>query len=236
MKKIFILGSLLTMGLLLNGCGEDDTKETSDNNRTQQPVMLKYKVTVSNLTYGQPMSPIAVAYHDMGTAIFTVGQKATVGLEMLAESGDNKAFLSELSKETFIATTIGGTKLIKPSEKDTVMIESQEAECISVASMFVNTNDGFVGINCVNVSKMQVNDKKIAYLTAYDAGTEANSETKETVAGQKGEGFNATRDDKDFISVHSGVITKDDGLATSALTQNNKWDNPSAFVMIERMQ
>ena len=134
MKRDFILGSLLTMGILFSGCSDDDNKSTDDTTPlTQQPQMLKYKVTVSNLTYGQPMSPIAVAYHDMGTAIFTVGQKATVGLEKLAEGGDNSEFLSELSKQTFIAEYQSGTKLIKPSQNDTVMIESQEAQCISVA-------------------------------------------------------------------------------------------------------
>ena len=234
MRRDFILGSLLTLGLLMSGCGDNDTEiETTSSN---EPVLLSYKITVSNLTYGQPMSPIVVAYHDMGTAIYKVGEKATVGLEKLAEGGDNSAFLSELSKQSFIAEYQSGTKLIKPSEKDTVIIESQKAECISVASMFVNTNDGFVGINCVNVSQMKVNDKKVAYLTTYDAGTEANTETKETVAGLEGEGFNSNRDDKDFISVHAGVITKDDGLLTSGLTQSHKWDNPSAFILIERIK
>ncbi|HFQ61119.1 MAG TPA: hypothetical protein ENK39_02315, partial [Epsilonproteobacteria bacterium] len=75
-------------------------------------------------------------------------------------------------------------------------------------------------------------------LVTYDAGTEANSELASTIPGPAGggEGFNAARDDKDFVSVHEGVVTKDDGLSTSALTQMHKWDNPAASVSIERVK
>ena len=77
-------------------------------------------------------------------------------------------------------------------------------------------------------------------LPTYDAGTENNSEEASTIPGPAGggtgEGFNADRDDKDFISIHAGAVTKDDGLITSALTQNHKWNNPAAMLTIERIK
>ena len=50
-----------------------------------------------------------------------------------------------------------------------------------------------------------------------------------------GEGFNANRDDEaDRVSMHSGVVSQDDRLASSALTEQHRFDNPVARVRIER--
>ena len=53
-------------------------------------------------------------------------------------------------------------------------------------------------------------------MDVWDSGTEANSETAATIPGPAGggEGFNATRDDSDTVSFHSGVISQDDGLTS----------------------
>ena len=70
-------------------------------------------------------------------------------------------------------------------------------------------------------------------LLSYDAGTELNRETAATLGSA---GFNAARDDvTSTLTVHGGVVSKDDGLTNSALTQLEKWDNPVARVSIKRM-
>ena len=74
-------------------------------------------------------------------------------------------------------------------------------------------------------------------LSTYDAGTEANSESAGTVPAQGGEGFNAVRDDsKGAVRLHSGVVSADDGLSTSSLKSINRFDNPTAKVVIKRIQ
>ena len=76
---------------------------------------------------------------------------------------------------------------------------------------------------------------------AYDTGTEANTESADTVPGPAAgggaqEGFNAARDDvRDAVFVHAGVITADDGLTSSTLSFTNRWDNPVMQVEIERL-
>jgi hypothetical protein len=35
--------------------------------------------------------------------------------------------------------------------------------------------------------------------------------------------------------MHPGIISKDDGLTTSALTSINRWDNPVARITITRL-
>ena len=104
--------------------------------------------------------------------------------------------------------------------------------------MLVNTNDAFVGANCIDVTKLKSGESLTLNLSAYDAGTEENSELASTIPGPAGggEGFNSKRDDVNFVHIHPNVITKDDGLATSALTQAHRWDNPVAMLKIERIQ
>jgi len=73
---------------------------------------------------------------------------------------------------------------------------------------------------------------------AYDAGTEANSETAATIPGPAagGEGYNSTRDDRDTVGGHPGVISADDGLTGSALDASHRFDNPVARITITRLE
>lgn len=232
MKTLQLWGSIVTAGLILSGCHSDN------NNPPPEPVTLSYKVTVKNLTLAEPMAPMAVAYHSDDYNLFEVGKSVSVSFEKLAEDGANTELLTELSSESKVKANIGGTGLILPSKNDTVTIEGESTSCISVVTMLVNTNDAFAGANCVDVSGLQVGDKTIIPMITYDAGTEGNSELASTIPGPAGggTGFDAMRDDRDFVSVHAGVVTKDDGLMNSALTQMHRWDNPAASVMIERIK
>jgi len=68
--------------------------------------MAAFDVTVANLTNAQPLSPIAVIAHRDGYSAFAVGSPSSVGLEQMAEGGDNSALLAEADTET--AATIPG--------------------------------------------------------------------------------------------------------------------------------
>ena len=48
--------------------------------------------------------------------------------------------------------------------------------------------------------------------------------------------MNTARDDVDFVAMHPGVVTADDGLSSSVLTGEHKFDNPALSVKIMRMQ
>jgi len=103
-----------------------------------------------------------------------------------------------------------------------------------LVGMLVNTNDGFIGLNGVDVSGLGLNESLDLKARVYDAGTEANSEAAADVPGQGGEGFNASRNDRDFVAVHPGVISMDDGLSGSSLDQSHRFDNPSARIVVTR--
>ena len=75
-------------------------------------------------------------------------------------------------------------------------------------------------------------------MNVWDSGTELNDELAATIPGPAGggEGFNTTRDDNDVVSFHSGVISQDDGLTTSALSANHRFLNPGARITITRTE
>jgi hypothetical protein len=226
MKALWIAGSLITAGLLVGGCGHG----SSTAKKT-------YSVTLTNLTYQQPLSPLAAVLHTKSYRMYEVGCQAGAGLERLAEGGDNALLLYEANLSTSVSAVADGGTPVPPGGSATVMLQAKWGECLSLASMLVNTNDAFAALSCLDVSGLAIGEKTTVNLVAYDAGTEANSETAGTVPGPAGggEGYNAQRDDRGFVAAHGGVVTSDDGLETSALSAAHRWDNPVAELTIERI-
>ncbi|WP_439105839.1 spondin domain-containing protein [Congregibacter sp.] len=198
-----------------------------------------YEVSVVNLTIGQPLSPVAVMLHEDSQCVFTIGQPASAGLELLAEGGDNGELLNEFSD----AVTASGEAPVGPGASDMLSLEIEGDDTsgvrLSVATMLVNTNDAITGLNSIDISQMAVGDSLSFSAIAYDAGTEANSEAAGTIPGPAdgGEGLNSARDDlADQVTMHAGVVTADDGLTGSVLNQNHRFDNPVARLRITRTQ
>jgi hypothetical protein len=233
MLKSVCLALTLASPLLLTGCNNGN-----DNNGSDATARVSYELTVTNLTAGQPLSPLAVVLHDNTYTMWSVGSSASNGLEQLSEGGDNTELLSEAA--TSSKATASGGGVIAPGQSESVIVEVDEMNhlALSFATMLVNTNDGFTGINAVDLSGMAVGSNKQVLVKAYDAGTEANSEQASTVPGPAagGEGYNQARDDRDSVSGHPGVVTHDDGLSGSALNESHRFDNPVAQVTITRVQ
>lgn len=229
MKKIklnHVVGMLALAGVL-TGCGS-----SSDGT----PAVQTYEVTVSNLTHNQPLSPLAVLLHSEPTHLWTIGSAASVALEDLAEGGSNAALLAVENDD--LEGTASGQGLIMPGANETVTLSisgNVSETYLSLATMLVNTNDGFSGVTGLDVSDLSVGASKALTLSVYDAGTENNNELVNTVPGQMGEGFNAERLDSNKVSRHPGVVGNDDGYADSVLTSSHKFDNPAASLTITRL-
>lgn len=260
MKNIPSVLSALLLSLLLTACGGDGKKNNSSSSMSSSSTsssamsssslssssvpMVKLSVMVTNLTAGQPLSPTAIVIHKPSFKAFSVGMSASVELERIAESGDSDAFLAAASANTAIFTSGKADAGIPPGMTTTVMLETSVMDAdktqlrLTALSMLGNTNDGFTGLNSVDISKLAVGESMTIDTISYDAGTEKNTESAATVPGPAagGEGFNSTRDDMpSTIAMHPGIISKDDGLATSALTSVNRWDNPVAKITITRL-
>ncbi len=231
---------LLSGSYLVSACDNDSTAPAPAA-PPAPPAMASFSVTVSNLTNAQPLSPVAVIAHQDGYSFFSIGSPATVGLEEMAEGGDNSALLAEADADAMVTVTASGAMPIGPGASEVVTVDLLESELpgtrISVATMLVNTNDAFSGLDAILVDSMAVGELLRFRSIAYDAGTEADSEQAATIPGPAGggEGFNAARDDQaDQVSMHSGVVSRDDGFATSDLTEQHRFDNPVVEILIVR--
>lgn len=215
-----------------------------------------FNVTVTNLTHGQPMAPSAIVVHEPGYNMFVSGQPASLGLEGLAEGGSPAMVLSEAQDAIQYLDAVSTAGINGPgntTEVMTVLVPELDLDNVrlSVATMLVDTNDAFAGFNAVDISNMAVGDSMTFIAPAWDAGTEANTETAATMpgpaAGAAGgggaaAGFDAARDDiVDAVRIHAGVVTNEnamdasmEGLSTSVLNQSDKFDNPTARVVISR--
>lgn len=226
---------------LLQACDNDDRPAPPAPPPPPPPEMASFDVTVTNLSNAQPLSPVAVVAHQPGYSMFAVGSPSTVGFEEMAEGGDNTALLAEADADPAVTTSASGAAPIGPGGSETITIEVLNAErlglLVSVSTMLVNTNDGFTGVAGLPVQAVAVGDSVVVQGVAYDAGTEANSEAAADVPGPAagGEGFNAARDDlADQVTMHGGVVSADDGFATSALTEQHRFRNPVAEIRITR--
>ncbi|WP_085296787.1 spondin domain-containing protein [Cognaticolwellia mytili] len=229
--------SAIGFTILLSACGGSDNNSTPEpvTPTPPAPVTYTYEVSVTNLTNAQPLSPVAVILHNEG-ALFELGASATVALENLAESGDN----SEVLAQDMVLAGASGSGVIMPGMSDTVSVSLIDTKpmMLSTATMLVNTNDAFSGINAMSLENMAVGESISLRTSSYDSGTEKNSETMATIPGPAagGEGFNVERDDVDFISMHSGVVSNDDGLMQSVLTQAHRFDNPTLAISVTRVE
>jgi hypothetical protein len=231
------LSVILLAGFALSACSDNDKAPVVVTPPPPPPVVMQtFSVTVTNLTANQPLSPIALVAHDAQTVLWQAGTMASVALEKLAEGGDS----ADIDGLTGVSQVVKGAGAIMPgmSETVTVRMAASVAANLSLASMLVNTNDAFTGFTGMTLADLVLNQASSMRYHAYDAGTEANSEAKGTMPGPAdgGEGYNSARDDVDFVHIHPGVISMDDGLADSVLTPSHRFDNPVVAISVMRSE
>ncbi len=235
--KIFTLLAFAGTMLSLQGClNKDDDNPNNNNDTTAAPAKI-YTIMVSNLTNNQPLSPVGFVLHSSGYQAFSLGNAADNALETLAESGDNSVLLSTAEADSRVMDTASGGAIIAPGGSETLTVEGLDNDVrLTLATMPINTNDAFVALNAINISELASGESMVLHARAYDAGTEGNSEAATEIPGQGGEGFNAARNDRDFVAVHAGIVGADDGLTGSALNQSHRFDNPLAKIVVTRTQ
>lgn len=190
-----------------------------------------YKVTITNLTRGTIFTPALVVSHRKGLSIFTEGEPASDELAQLAEGGVTGPLQAALVATGKVSGT-GTSGLIFPGTTVTVTVSmSDHANRISLASMMVPTNDGFVSANGIRAPKVK-GRTKVVYIAGRDAGSEMNDESCLNIPGPHcgGEGYNAAGGEG-YVHTHAGIHGAGD-LDASAYD----WRNPVAKVTITRMK
>jgi len=218
--------AIMLIVLSLFGCSDSSSSRSA------------YLISVTNLTNNQPLSPPAFILHEKEYAAWQIGTSASAGLEELAESGDPGPFLAEAADNMHVLATSQGSSVIGPGNSENVEIEIKRNSDthLSFVSMLVNTNDAMAGLLDASIGSLGRNESITLYGRSYDAGTEVNSETAESVPGPAagGEGFNPERNDTGFVAAHSGVVTAADGLQASALDESHRWQNPVVRLTVTR--
>jgi len=236
------IGSIALSAIMLTACGGGSSNDDDDNNPPVETAA--FSVTTTNLTNAQILSPVAVVMHRSGFHNFTDGQAASVAVEILAEGGDNTQLLDEAAAaDEFISQGSAGP--VPPqSIGSTITLEVPGEELsdlrLSVMTMLIRTNDAFTGLNASDISNMEVGSSRTFTAPSWDAGTELDDEVAANIPGTGGEGFNASRDDRiDAVRIHNGVVTNassEFGLATSDLTEADRFLNPTSRIVVTRLR
>lgn len=206
-KRLAALGVALAAGLSI-----------SQQAAAQAPA---YQITFKNLTSsaltagappaqtGQRLSPPVFVTHSVAYSAFNVGQTAPETIWRIAEGGDRSFLLSEVNALVGTSVLSVAAPLSAPlpqQESVSVVVQADASHrLLSFASMLGWTNDGFIGVNGLDLST--ITGTVTINLFGYDAGSERNNEANGFLGAL---GLGNARD------VEGGVITNHLGIRGDA--------------------
>ena len=211
-----------------------------------------YRVTVANLTRGQPFTPPAVAAHRPDVEVFAVGEPANEPTQQLAENGDPGPLVNLIQETNSIRGAAVGDMPLVPEDDpgDTGnpyyttlhFTTDASARYLTFVSMLVATNDGIVGLDTVELPE-QVNESRTYYANGYDVGTEQNTERFEDLVPpaqsliQGGEPEGGTTESDPALAT-DGVIHPHPGIEGDGDLDPDVygWREPAALVQVERLR
>lgn len=156
----------------------------------QRSLHATYQVTLQNLTTGQPLSPPVAATHREHERIFRVGQPASDQLAAIVQAGDPLPLFTRLNGADRVSqavnvgrplTTQGAEKVVMGTtltDSAAFAISAAPGDKFSLATMLICTNDGFAGLDAVELPQ---HGARTYILHGYDAGREENTEQSEDI-------------------------------------------------------
>jgi spondin N len=205
------------------------------------------EITVTNLTAGTYFTPLITAAHTSDLTMFTLGETASPELQMMAEGGDISGLSSILTNADADVNENPASGLLAPATSTTFMMTNMNGnDYLSLTTMILPTNDGFVGLNSWKIPEEA--GTYTIYLNAYDAGTEANNEVVNGggapgvlgipaapggMAGTGGTGVTDTESNTS-VHIHRGNLGDDDLVGGKSDVNNtvHRWLNPVAKMTI----
>ena len=189
-----------------------------------------YRITVTNATAQHVITPPLAAVHRAGVHLFALGQPASEGLAIQAETGDNQPLYQELSVADGVFDVVATGSPVVYGQSLSFEIRAPKHARISVTGMLATTNDAFMGLDGVRLPRHSA-----SYLVyAWDAGSELNNELCAYIPGppcSPTSGNARTATGEGFVTIHKGVHGVGD-LDAVALD----WRGPVARVTITRIR
>jgi hypothetical protein len=251
MKRLFTLAAAAV--LVLAGCSDvTDVLVTQQQTPQPAPVPLPavrqtrlYDVTIENLTTAQPFSPGVVVTHTSQLTVFAVGQTASEGVKVVAESGNEAPLAGALqgavgagnvmriSTPTVPRNFPAGNP--KPNRTTVRITAPPGSDRLSVVTMLTCTNDGFTGVAGV---PLPMDTATVSFTEkAYDARAEVNNEQSPfIVAGCSAFGPLDLPIDGNAKAAETGVIVEHPGIQGNAdIPVTARWTNPVIRVTVKRV-
>jgi len=246
-SKVALLGTILVAGAIAfaSAAMADQRKHRGDR---------MYRVTITNATLGQPVAPSVIATHTNAFQLFELGPTPPpgdsdyalyFGLATAAETGSPVPLVDEVAAsdgvwEAVALLTDRTPPILLPGESNSTTISaSRKTTYLSAAAMLGATNDAFYAVRGVPLPKA-VGDSIHVYANAYDAGSELNEESADTIGAlgasdddpETGEGIN--ENGEGYIHIHAGIhgIGGPGGLDAAAYD----WRDPVVEVTIKRIR
>jgi hypothetical protein len=140
-----------------------------------------YRVTLTNLTHGQPFSPPVAATHRTPLHMFQVGQLASDELAALAQDGNEVPMFNRFNGAAGVTQAIDVGRPLTTSGKTvgsftdsaSFDIHARAGDRLSIATMLICTNDGFLGLDA---ARLPSEGSRTLFLVGWDAGRENNTE------------------------------------------------------------
>ncbi|UCB54505.1 MAG: spondin domain-containing protein [Thiotrichales bacterium] len=213
----YTLATAAISGLLLSS-----TTASADDNTA-------YQVTITNITSSINFTPILVTSHRKGVSLYELGSPASDELTAIAEGGDTAPLAAVLDEDPRVVDVQNSGGLLEPGQSVTVTVTARRgARFISLASMMLPTNDGFIALNSVRAPR---HGSVTYYSQGFDAGSEPNDELCISIPGPTcgGEGPSPGVDGEGYVHIHRGIH----GIGDLA-PEVYDWRNPVAAVTITR--
>jgi hypothetical protein len=208
-----------------------------------------YRVTLINLTEGQPLSPPVALTHRNNLSVFEVGEEASDEIAAIAQDGNQSPGFSAFDGAPGVTDVVDVGTPLTPFGKQVgdftfisqFEIEATRSDRLSLATMLICTNDGFTGVDGVRLPRQ---GSKVYLANAYDAGRELNTEASSDIvdpcsglgpaplAGDPNGNENVAveSDPREPIAHHPG-ISGDGDLDEEA----HGWDEPVMLVIVQRI-
>lgn len=189
----------------------------------------EYRITLMDLTTGQPFSPPVFATHDSSVSLWEPGTAASNGIRQIAESGNRMPLVNALNPQ------VGGSILdlvtplsspLLPGNRVSIQIKADTAHpWLSSAWMLGRTNDTFSGLHGINL--LSISGTQTFDLAAYDAGTEVNTELASDLIAFRGSGHVAENGVIHLSPGIRGIDHLDNGLGVDA--NGERTDAPASW-------
>lgn len=186
-----------------------------------------WRVTITNLTGGQPLSPPLFVVHSRRADVWSIGTIANHGVAAIAEDANNPVLenaLTALRGVLTVRTGPGGP--IPPGASRTYNLQSRgNFDRLTVLTMLVNTNDGFTGLDSQHLRGRGGTRSAMAY----DAGSERNNELIAFIPGPCCNHPFVRDPEGTLIRMHEGITGRGD-LSPAMYG----WSGPVARIQISR--